>query len=158
MSGPGLLQSVTCSLASMTGACLASGSVDVSNVFRIGKDGLTAPLPAPTQTLPQPFLPGRTQNGILNPVGGDSRAVDFDYRPESTDNWNFTIQRSLGRKAAFEVGYLGRRIQHEFAEVDLDSVPYMMTRGGQTFAQAYAALWTALCAPGGGGTISISLV
>jgi len=151
MSGPGLLQSVTCSLASRTGACLTSGSVDLSNVFRIGTDGLTAPLPAPTNTLPQPFLPGRTQNGIVNPVGGDSRAVDFDYRPESTDNWNFTIQRSLGRRASMEVGYMGRRIQHEFAEVDLDSVPYMMTKGGQTFAQAYAALWTGLCAPGGGG-------
>ena len=115
MSGPGLLQSVTCSLASMNGQCLASGSVDASNVFRIGIDGRTAPLPAATQTLPQPFLPGRLQNGILNPVGGDSRAVDFDYRPESTDNFDFTIQRSLGRKMAFEVGYLGRRIQHGVA-------------------------------------------
>src|SRR3989475_2573038 len=151
MSGPGLLQSVTCSLASMNGQCLSSGSVDVSSVFRIGKDGLTAPLPASTQTLPQPFFPGVLQNGILNPVGGDSRAVDFDYRPESTDNFDFTIQRSLGRKMAFEVGYLGRRIQHEFAEVDLDSVPYMMTKGGQTFAKAYAALWSGLCAPGAGG-------
>ncbi len=151
MSGPGLLQSVTCSLASMNGQCLASGSVDVSNVFRIGKDGLTAPLPASTQTLPQPFFPGVLQNGILNPVGGDSRAVDFDYRPESTDNIDFTIQRSIGRKMAVEVGYLGRRIQHEFAEIDLDSVPYMMTKGGQTFAKAYAALWSGLCAPGNGG-------
>jgi hypothetical protein len=148
MSGPGLLQSVTCSLASMTGACLTSGSVTPGNVFRIGIDGLSAPLPAPTATLPQPFLPGRTQNGILNPVGGDSRAVDFDYRPESTDNWNFTIQRSFGRKMAVEVGYLGRRIQHEFAEVDLDSVPYMMTLGGQTFANAYANLYVAMCGLG----------
>ena len=148
MSGPGLLQSVTCSLASMNGQCLTSGSVNVGNVFRIGPDGLTAPLPAPTQTLPQPFLPGALQNGILNPVGGDSRAVDFDYRPESTDNIDFTIQRSVGRKMSLEVGYLGRRIQHEFAEVDLDSVPYMMTLGGQTFADAYAKLYVAMCGLG----------
>ncbi len=148
MSGPGLLQSVTCSLASITGACLTSGSVNVSNVFRIGTDGLTAPLPAPTQTLPQPFLPGKTQNGIQNPVGGDSRAVDFAYRPESTDNFDITLQRSVGRKMALEVGYLGRRIQHEFAEVDLDSVPYMMTLGGQTFADAYAKVYVAICGLG----------
>lgn len=148
MSGPGLLQSVTCSLASLSGACLTSGSVNVGNVFRIGTDGLTAPLPAPTQTLPQPFLPGRTQNGILNPVGGDSRAVDFAYRPESTDNFDVTIQRSVGRKMAVEVGYLGRRIQHEFAEVDLDSVPYMMTLSGQTFADAYAKVYVAICGLG----------
>src|SRR3989441_6622388 len=132
----------------MNGQCLASGSVDVSSVFRIGPDGLTAPLPAATQTLPQPFLPGVLQNGIQNPVGGDSRAVDFDYRPESTDNIDFTIQRSVGRKMSLEVGYLGRRIQHEFAEVDLDSVPYMMTLGGQTFADAYAKLYVGMCGLG----------
>src|SRR5437667_3084605 len=131
----------------MNGQCLASGSVDVSSVFRIGKDGLTAPLPASTQTLPQPFFPGVLQNGILNPVGGDSRAVDFDYRPESTDNIDFTIQRSFGRKMSIEVGYLGRRIQHEFAEIDLDAVPYMMTLGGQSFADAYKNLYLAICAP-----------
>lgn len=148
MSGPGLLQSVTCSLASMNGQCLTSGSVDVSNVFRIGKDGLTAPLPAAGQTLPQPFLPGALQNGVVNPVGGDSRALDFEYRPESTDNFDITLQRSLGRKMSIEIGYLGRRIQNEFAEIDLDAVPYMMTLGGQTFADAYAKLYVAICGLG----------
>ena len=148
MSGPGLLQSVTCGLASMNGQCLTTGSVDVSNVFRIGKDGLVAPLPAPSQTLPQPFLPGVLQNGVLNPLGGDSRAVDFDYRPESTDNIDFTIQRSFGRKMSIEVGYLGRRIRNEFAEIDLDAVPYMMTLGGQSFADAYGKLYLAICGIG----------
>src|SRR5437660_12864329 len=132
----------------MNSQCLTSGYVNVGNVFRIGPDGLTAPLPAPTQTLPQPFLPGALQNGMQNPVGGDSRAVDFDYRPESTDNIDFTIQRSVGRKMSLEVGYMGRRIQHEFAEVDLDSVPYMMTLGGQTFADAYAKVYVAICGLG----------
>ena len=145
MSGPGLLQSVTCDRAAINGQCLTTGTMTPNNVFRIGNDGLIAPLPAATQTLPQPFLPGRLQNGILNPVGGDSRAVDYDYRPESTDNIDFTIQRSFGRKMAVEVGYLGRRIRHEFAEVDLDSVPYMMTLGDQTFADAYAKLYVAIC-------------
>src|SRR6266446_4592469 len=148
MSGPGLLQSVTCDKARMDNTCLTTGSIDLSNVFRIGRDGLVAPLPAASATLPQPFLPGVLQNGILNPVGGDSRAVDFDYRPESTDNIDFTIQRSVGRKMSLEVGYLGRRIQHEFAEVDLDSVPYMMTLGGQTFADAYVKLYVAMCGLG----------
>jgi hypothetical protein len=133
----------------MTGQCLTPPStVDVSNVFRIGKDGLVAPLPAASQTLPQPFLPGVLQNGILNPVGGDSRAVDADYRPESTDNIDFTVQRSFGRKMSIEVGYIGRRIRHEFAEIDLDAVPYMMTLGGQTFADAYGKLYVAICGLG----------
>jgi len=148
MSGPGLLQSVTCSLAHMTNGCLTSGSVDVSNVFRIGVDGLIAPLPSPIANLPQPYLPGVVQNGIQNPVGGDSRAVDYDYKPESTDNFDFTIQRSFGRNMAIEIGYMGRKIDHEFAEIDLDSVPYMMTLGGQTFADAYAKLYVAICGLG----------
>src|SRR5207249_11930010 len=93
MSGPGLLQSVTCDHAAINGQCLTTDTMTPNNVFRIGNDGLIAPLPEATQTLPQPFLPGRLQNGILNPVGGDSRAVDYDYRPESTDNIDFTIQR-----------------------------------------------------------------
>ena len=148
MSGPGLLQSVTCSLASMTGACLTTGSVDPSNVFRIGTDGTSAPLPAPTALLPQPFLPGVLQNGVLNPVGGDSRAVDYDYRPESTDNFDLTLQRTFGRNLSIEIGYMGRKIDHEFAEIDLDSVPYMMTLGGQSFANAYAQLYVAICGLG----------
>jgi len=143
----------------MTGQCLTPpNTVDVSNVFRIGSDGLVDPLPAVSQTLPQPFFPGALQTGstaipcpsgstLCNPVGGDSRAVDADYRPESTDNIDFTIQRSFGRKMSIEVGYSGRRIRHEFAEVDLDAVPYMMTLGGQTFADAYKNLYLAICAP-----------
>src|SRR5206468_8735336 len=63
----------------------------------------------------------------------------------STHNFNFTIQRSLGRKMSMEIGYMGRKIDHEFAEVDLDSVPYMMTLGSQTFADAYAKLYIAIC-------------
>jgi hypothetical protein len=158
MSGPGLLQSVTCALASRTG-CLTSGTVTPNNVFRIGIDGLTAPLPGATGTLPQPFFPGALQTGttavpcppgslLCNPLGADSRAVDFAYRPESTDNFDFTIQRSFGRNIAIELGYMRRKIDHEFAEVDLDSVPYMMTLGGQAFSDAYAKLYVAICGLG----------
>jgi hypothetical protein len=114
----------------------------------MGVDGLIAPLPSPIANLPQPYLPGVVQNGIQNPVGGDSRAVDYDYKPESTDNFDFTIQRSFGRNMAIEIGYMGRKIDHEFAEIDLDSVPYMMTLGGQNFADAYAKLYVAICGLG----------
>lgn len=36
-----------------------------------------------------------------------------------------------------ELGYIGRRITHEYQPVELNPVPYMMTLGGQTFANAY---------------------
>src|SRR3989442_5857207 len=59
--GPGLLQPVTCSVTRSDGTCDTSNTL--ANVFRIGPtsggwDGLTAPLPSPSTTLPQPFLPG----------------------------------------------------------------------------------------------------
>src|SRR6266536_685894 len=140
--GPGLLQPVTCDAPLAAGTC--GSSVDVNSVFRIGLNGNTAPLPGPSATLPQPFFPGIAGQ----PVAGDSTVLDPDYRPESTDNIDFTIQRSFGRKMSMEVGYLGRRIRNEFAEIDLDAVPYMMTLGGQSFADAYGKLYLALCGIG----------
>jgi hypothetical protein len=68
--GPGLLQGVTCPGASSNGQCLGAGNVDPSNAFRIGTDGLSAPLPAVSQTLPQPYFPG---------VGTNPETVDPDH-------------------------------------------------------------------------------
>jgi hypothetical protein len=152
--GPGLLQGVTCSLVASNGTCLTSGSVSLANVFRIGPDGLTPPLAAPTTTLPQPFLPGiagacpgANSTGTC-PVAPDTTSLDPNFRPEKTDNFNFTIQRSFGSKVAIEVGYMGRRIRNVYQQVNLDSVPYMTTLGGQTFADAYAKMYINICGLG----------
>ncbi len=147
--GPGLLQGVTCTSTLSNGTCGTSNTL--SNVFRIGPDGLSAPLATPTATLPQPFLPGVTQNGILNPTAVDATVLDPDYKPEKVDTWNFTMQRQLSRKVSIEVGYMGKRSTNIFQEINIDAVPYMTTLGGQTFAAAFANIWKALCSPGGGG-------
>ena len=34
-----------------------------------------------------------------------------------------------------EVGYIGRRITHEYQPVELNPVPYMMTLGGQSLSK-----------------------
>jgi Carboxypeptidase regulatory-like domain len=145
--GPGPLQSVTCGAAMSNGTCGSSNTV--SNAFRIGPDGLIAPLAAPTAILPQPYLPGRTQvvNGVTfnNPAAGDATVLDPDYKPERVHSFNFTIQRSVGRKMFFEVGYIGKVASQIFEEIDIDSVPYMMTRGGQTFADAWAKMYINIC-------------
>jgi hypothetical protein len=60
------------------------------------------------------------------------------------DSFDFTIQRQLSNKFILELGYIGRRITHEYQPVNINAVPYMMTMGGQTFAQAYAAVETAM--------------
>jgi hypothetical protein len=46
----------------------------------------------------------------------------------------------LGNKILLEVGYIGRRITHEYQPININAVPYMMTLGGQSFAQAYAGV------------------
>lgn len=150
--GPGLLQAVSCQGASRTGQCLGTGNVDPSTAFRIGTDGLTAPLPAASATLSQPFYPGIGGNA----PAGDVTVLDPTYRPERTDNFSFTIQRALSQKMSFEVGYVGRIIKNELQLMNLDAVPYMTTLGGQSFAQAYAKLFQTICGLGG-GTCSAAL-
>ena len=105
--GPGLIQAVSCTGASSTGQCLGAGNVDPTNAFRIGADGLTAPLPVPSQTLAQPYYPG--VNGATSV--GDVSALDPAFKPERTDNFNFTVQRQLNRQMTVEVGYAGRIIR-----------------------------------------------
>jgi hypothetical protein len=140
--GPGLLQAVSCQGASMDGKCLGTGVATPLNAFRIGTDGMTAPLPAASATLPQPFFPG--VNG--NIPADDATVLDPHYRPERTDNFSLTVQRQLSPNVTFEVGYLGRIIRNEFQEINLDAVPYMTTLNGQTFAQAYANVYGYVCA------------
>jgi Carboxypeptidase regulatory-like domain len=150
--GPGLLQPVTCGFTQSNGTCGTSNNL--GNVFRIGPDGLVAPLSSPTQTLPQPFLPGVVQNGVLNAVAGDSTVLDPDYKPEKVNSFDFTIQRQVSRNISFEVGYMGKLATNIFQQVDIDAVPYMTTLGGQSFANAFGNIWKALCSPGAGGRCS----
>ena len=95
-------------------------------------DGLTAPLQQPRATLPQPYFPG------VNAISAATASVlDPNFRPNQVDSFDLTIQRQLSRKVTLELGYIGRRITHEYQPINLNAVPYMMTQGGQQFAQAY---------------------
>jgi len=135
--GTGLIQAVPCGTNNMNGTC--SGPVSVANAFRIGTDGNKAPIPAASATLPQPVYPGI--NSIAASAG---EALDPHFRPNAVDSFDFTIQRQLTNKILLEVGYIGRRITHEFQPININAVPYMMTLGGQRFDNAYAAIETAL--------------
>jgi len=136
--GVGLIQPVQCTKALSNGTC---GSVNptVSTAFRVGVDGDTAPIPAPSATLPQPVYPGYN-----NAASSAAEGLDPDFRPNVSDSFDLTIQRQISRKQTLEVGYIGRLIHHEYQPYDLNVVPYMMVKGGQNFAQAYAAMETAL--------------
>jgi len=138
--GIGPLQPVTCAGPKMDGTCAGANNVDPTNVFRIGTDGMSAPLPAPSQTLAQPFFMG--YNGAIS--AGDVNTLDPHYRPERTDNLTVSLQRQFRNNMMLEIGYIGRLIRNEMQEVNLDDVPYMTTLGGQSFEQAYANVAQAL--------------
>jgi hypothetical protein len=138
--GPGLLQGVTCTNPLMNGTCAGTGVATPANAFRIGSDGMTAPLAAATPTLSQPFYPGIGSN----PETVDPSALDPHFRPDRTDQFTITLQRELNPHLQLEVGYIGKLIRNTFMEVNLDSVPYMTTLGGQSFASAYSQLYQQL--------------
>jgi hypothetical protein len=152
---PGILQPVDCTGNLNTGTC-ATGAT-ASDVFRVGPSagpiafsGLTAPLPAGSPTLLQPYYPG-----FNAPSAGPGEYLDPNYRPNVIDAFNVTVQRQLGRRITLELGYIGRRITHEYQPVNLNAVPYMMTAGGQQFQNAYANVVMQYCGGvaglGGGG-------
>jgi carboxypeptidase family protein len=145
--GDGLIQAVQCTNNFMPGAVApvsagpqcGSTNPTVANAFRVGVDGNNAPIPAAAPTLPQPTFPG------FNAVAaGAGEALDPNFRPNVVDSFDLTVQRQLTPKILLELGYIGRRITHEYQPVNLNAVPYMMTLGGQQFQKAYANVEVAL--------------
>jgi len=132
--GTGLMQPIQCvGSAFSNGTCgAAEHTATPATAFRIGVDGMTAPLQQPSATLPQPDFPG--YNAIS---AATAETLDPNFRPNAVDSFDFTIQRQLSRKVTLELGYIGRRITHEYYPINLNAVPYMMTLGGQQFSQAY---------------------
>jgi hypothetical protein len=151
--GTGLLQPVQCqgavNAANAVGGsqCLGVNGANPTTAFRIGADGLVAPLPTASQTLPQPFFPGTlSSSGTRFASAGGGSSLDPHFKPNHSDQFDFTLQRELiPGKLIAEVGYIGRRIRDEYQAVDLDAVPYMTTLGGQTFADAFKNVFLATC-------------
>ena len=137
--GTGLIQAVQCrqNFMPVGGAAPVCGpnNPTIANAFRVGTDGNDAPIPAASPTLPQPTIPG-----VNSVAAGAGEALDKGFRPNVVDSFDFTIQRQLSNKFLLEVGYIGRRITHEYQPVNINAVPHMMTLGGQSFANAYAAV------------------
>jgi hypothetical protein len=126
---PGLLQPDTCGGPNrITGGC----GGDPFTTFRVGVDGTTAPLPPPSANLPQPWYPG-----VNDVPTGAGETVDANFKPNRSDEFTLTIQHQFGPKILAEAGYIGRRITNEVEYYSLTAVPYMMTRGGQSFANAW---------------------
>jgi hypothetical protein len=148
--GLGLEQPVACrsNLASVGSpgnwSCAPGGTF--SSGFRVGSavsstGGPTVPLVSGVSpTLPQPVYPGFNSTFSSTPEG-----LDPNFRASGIDSFDFTIQRQVSRRVNLEIGYIGRRITHEYQPVELNPVPYMMTLGGQQFKQAYANVVLQYC-------------
>jgi hypothetical protein len=138
--GTGLIQPVQCTNALSNGTCGGTGSANPATAFRVQTDGLVAPLQQASKTLPQPLYPG--VNGI---TAGAGEALDPNFRPNVVNTFTLTFARQINNKLSMEIGYIGRIIDNEYLPINLNAVPYMMTKGGQTFAKAYANLVTQYC-------------
>ena len=142
MLTPGLMQPATCSGPNNNGAnggCGTPGNPTTPlNSFRVGVDGTNAPLSAPSANLPQPWYPG------FNDVAtGAGETMDPDFHPNRSDEFTLSVQHQFGPKILAEAGYIGRIISNEIQYYSLTNVPYMMTEGGQTFANAWSQLMQA---------------
>lgn len=128
---PGLLQPDTCNGPNLSGGC---GS-NPNTAFRVGVDGTRAPLPLPSANLPQPWYPG-----VNDIATGAGETFDPNFKPNQSDEFTLSIQHQFGPKILAEAGYIGRRITNEIQYYSFTAVPYMMTRGGQTFANAWKSV------------------
>jgi hypothetical protein len=142
LQGTGIGQAVACIGANSNGLCLGSSGVDPTTAFRIGTDGMSAPLPGVDRVLAQPYFPGIGGNAPL----GETWIMDSKLVPPRTDQFTFSIQHALASKATVEIGYIGMVSRNEQWRAELNAVPYMTTLGGQSFANAFANIYQAMSA------------
>ncbi|HEV2297805.1 MAG TPA: carboxypeptidase-like regulatory domain-containing protein [Candidatus Acidoferrales bacterium] len=145
MLTPGLLQPAVCVGPTNTLTCgtattptTATNGFRVSTVAGVAGDGVNAPLPAPSANLPQPWFPGFNDVAV-----GSGETIDPNFHPDRSDELTLSVQHQFGPKILAEAGYIGRKITNEMQYYSLTAVPYMMTQGGQTFANAWANIMTA---------------
>ena len=146
MLTPGLMQPATCGAptnAANGGACATGLSTTPFTAFRVGVDCPTsgscvAPLPAPVANLPQPWYPG-----VNSTDTGAGETIDPNFHPNRSDEFTLSVQHQFGPKILAEAGYIGRILRNEIEYYSLTAVPYMMTRGGQSFANAWANVMVA---------------
>jgi hypothetical protein len=141
---PGLILATQCKAAQSSstgsGGCNQANYTDFT-AFRFGLDGISpaTAAAAPPSILAQPYHPGYDGPGVAL-----ASPLDPSLRPNDVDTFNLSIQRQVNRKMLIEVGYIGRLIHNEYIMKNPNSIPYMMSLGGQTFASAYAAVETQL--------------
>jgi hypothetical protein len=120
-----------------------NGATSPSTAYRIGVDGTSVPIPAPS-ALPIPYVPSGTQS---QPFG---LFLESSLDPYATEGYShsvdFTIQRSLPGRMIVEIGYIGRFSRNLPQDLALNAPDYLMKdkMSGQTLGQAFDAVAQAL--------------
>jgi len=136
LQGLGFGQTLVCLGPSMSGQCLGSSAANPTNSFRIGTDGSSISLPPLSATAPVPMIPG-TVSGANQPLASTTYNIDPSYKPGPNNSFNATIQREMPGRGVLEIGYIRRTASGLYSPIDLNQVPFFMTMGGQSFAQAF---------------------
>ncbi len=134
------------------GTC--AGSTTPATAYRVGT---STPISIPGLTaINAPVIPGQyyeTGVGMVapatvpdanTPYSGRDWHIDPRRQIGSTDIFDLSVQRELPARMLLEVGFIGRLSRDLYQKVDLNQVPYMYTKGGQSFAQAFDNLQLAL--------------
>lgn len=90
------------------------------NVIPTSFYGVIFPLDQGPPAPPPPEFP---QSGHLPVPPGDSvQAVDYNFKTESVDSWNFTVEHQLARDFKVSVGYVGNT-SHQYDQQNVNSAP-----------------------------------
>lgn len=145
LQGVGFQQTLTCLGPNGAGQCLGTGGTDPNTAFRIGVNGSTVAPPPITALSSIPLIPGTAAIADANQKFiPQTFQMDPHYAPGRNHEFDLTIQRALSNTSILEVGYIGHIAHNIYSPLQLDQVPFFMTSGGQSFAQAYDAIGSAL--------------
>lgn len=149
MLGVGFGQNITvvqpsCTVSGAPGAKCNVSTDPAASVYRVGVDGaipLPVVPPSSNPVIPALATPGKTNFGeTLSFQDDPNLAVGRAY------TLDFSIQRELPGNMVVEVAYAGHLARHLPQGVNFAASPYFFkdATSGQTFAQAYDAVATAL--------------
>jgi len=110
-----------------------------SNAFRIGTDGTVLPFPSLASISGGALIPG-----LPSGQAGSSPFETLDFRIDPkrklgyANTFDLTFQRELPGNMVLEMGYVGNYAKRLYQGFAFNQVPYMLTGGGQSFAQAFS--------------------
>jgi hypothetical protein len=127
-----------CSVNGVAQNC-GTGTGAPATAFRVGVDG-TVPLPT-AASMTSPLVPG-----VNSSVQSQSLGIDPTLTPGRNYQLTFTIQRELPGNLVVEAAVLGGWGRNLTQGININAFPYFFkdATSGQTFAQAFDAVATAL--------------